>query len=165
MHPMTKPLESSPWYQHGWVWFIIAIPATSIVLGMIMLWISIKNADSLVADDYYREGRAINQRLEKDQAAANLGITVSASIRAQANGSQRIEASFSAKPGVASPEIMRVRLSHPTLNERDVLLTLVKTGQANVYRTEVPEIASGRWYAMIEDEQSQWRVRATWIIE
>ncbi len=164
MH-MTTPAPSEPWYRNGWVWFIIAIPATSIVLGVTLLWISIKNADSLVADDYYREGRAINQRLEKDQAAADRGIAISASILPQADGSQRIEAKFSANAGVQSPQLMRVRLSHPTLNARDVLLTLVKTDQPNVYRSQVPEISSGRWYVMIEDENAEWRVRATWTIE
>ncbi len=164
MH-MTTPASSEPWYRNGWVWFIIAIPATSIALGIALLTIAIKNADSLVADDYYREGRAINQRLEKDQAATDQGIAVSASVLPQGDGSQRIEARFTAKPGVPSPQFMRVRLSHPTLNERDVLLTLAKTDQLGVYRTQVPEISSGRWYVMIEDENSQWRVRATWTIE
>lgn len=164
MH-MTTPAPSEPWYRNGWVWFIIAIPATSIVLGFTLLWISIKNADSLVADDYYREGRAINQRLEKDQAAADKGISISASVLPQPDGSQRIEARFTANPGVPSPDQMRVRLSHPTLNERDVLLTLTRSDQPNLYRTQVPEIASGRWYVMIEDENSEWRVRATWILE
>lgn len=162
---MASAPESQPWYRHGWVWFIIAIPATSIVLGITLLTIAIKNADSLVADDYYREGRAINQRLEKDQAAADRGITISSSILPQANGSQQIEARFKANPGVPSPELMRVRLSHPTLNERDVLLTLVKSKEDNVYRTQVPEISAGRWYVMIEDENAEWRVRATWTIE
>jgi uncharacterized protein len=162
---MTPPLESQPWYKHRWVWFIIAIPATSIVLGFSLLWISIKNADSLVADDYYREGRAINQRLEKDQAAAARGISIDAAIYAQPNGSRRIEARFSANPGTPSPELLRVRMSHPTFNERDVLLTLVKSNKASLYVTEVPELSSGRWYVMIEDENSQWRIRATWTVE
>ena len=164
MH-MTTPNPAEPWYRNGWVWFIIAIPATSIVLGMVMLWISIKHADSLVADDYYREGRAINQRLEKDQAAADRGISIDASILAQPDGSQIIEARFTANPGVPSPQLMRVRLSHPTFNERDVLITLVKSTTGNVYRTQVPEITAGKWYVMIEDEHSEWRVRATWIVE
>ncbi len=162
---MSTSMHPQPWYRHGWVWFVIAIPATSIVLGMIMLWISIKNADSLVADDYYREGRAINQRLEKDQAATSLGIKLSTSIIAQPSGRQRVEVRYFANPGVQAPEFMRAKLSHPTLNERDVLLTLEKTGEPGLYRTEVPEITAGRWYVMIEDENSQWRVRATWTVD
>jgi hypothetical protein len=162
---MTTSVDSRPWYRHGWVWFLIAIPATSIVLGMILLWLSVTHSDSLVADDYYREGRAINQRLEKDQLAQDLGIRLSAAILPQANGRQRIDVRFSANEGVTPPTLLRARLSHPTLNEQDILITLIETSEKGLYRTEVPEITTGRWYVMIENESSEWRVRATWTVE
>lgn len=162
---MTSSFDQRPWYRHGWVWFLVAIPATSIVLGVILLWLSIKHSDSLVADDYYREGRAINQRLEKDQIAERSGVKLNASIVPQTNGRQRIEIRFTANPGVATPQLLRARLSHPTLNEQDILMTLVQTPEPGLYRTEVPGISAGRWYATIEDENSEWRVRATWTVE
>lgn len=167
--PMSADLQHSsathkPWYRHGWVWFLAGVPASAIVAGGITLWIAMSTADSLVADDYYKEGRAINQRLEKDQAATDRGIGLDASIRGLASGSQRIEVVFRAKPGVAAPEFIRLRLSHPTLNQRDVLATLVKSGERH-YSSDVPGIAAGRWYAQLEDDQSVWRIKATWIVE
>ncbi|MBU3724894.1 MAG: FixH family protein [Burkholderiaceae bacterium] len=153
-----------PWYRHGWVWFLIAIPGSAIIAGSITIWIAITTADSLVADDYYKEGRAINQRLEKDMAAADRGIALEASIRSLASGSQRIEVAFAAKPGVAPPEFIRLRLSHPTLNQMDILATLVKSGDRR-YSSDVPGIAAGRWYAQLEDDQSLWRVKATWMVQ
>lgn len=162
--PQHNPVSTKPWYRHGWVWFLISIPGSAIIAGTITLWIAINTADSLVADDYYKEGRAINQRLEKDLAAADQGIALNASIRGQASGSQRIEVVFSAKPGVTAPEFIRLRLSHPTLNQMDILATLVKTGDRR-YSSDVPGIAPGRWYAQLEDDQSVWRVKATWTVE
>lgn len=162
--PQHHHLSTKPWYRHGWVWFLISIPGSAIVAGAITLWIAITTADSLVADDYYKEGRAINQRLEKDLAAADRGIALNASIRVLATGSQRIEVVFSAKPGVAAPEFIRLKLSHPTLNQMDILATLVKSGDRH-YSSDVPGIAPGRWYAQLEDDQSMWRVKATWTVE
>ena len=161
-HPSRQ--DDKPWYRYGWVWFLIGIPGTSVVLGSIFIWISFSQADSLVADDYYKQGRAINQRLEKDQAATDRGIKLVSSIRAQPNGDQRIEVRYSANPGVEVPELLRLRLSHPTIDQKDILATLVKA-QDGVYRTDVPGISVGRWYVQVEDDNSVWRVRSVWTVK
>lgn len=156
--------DTKPWYRYGWVWFLIGIPASSVILGSVFIYISFTQADSLVADDYYKQGRGINQRLEKDQAAADRGITLTPTIRAQSNGNQRIEVRFIANAGTVPPELLRLRLSHPTLDRKDILATLVKSG-SGLYRSEVPGISAGRWYVQLEDENSEWRVRSVWIVE
>ncbi len=154
---------TTPWFRHGWVWFLIGIPASAVIAGVITITIAVKTADSLVADDYYKEGRAINQRLEKDQAAQSQGIQLTASIRPQSSGAQRIQVIFQANPGVPAPDAIRLRLSHPTLNQMDVTATLVKSADGS-YQSEVPGLSSGRWYAQLEDDQSHWRVKATWTV-
>ena len=153
-----------PWYRHGWVWFLIGIPASAVIAGAITITIAVKTADSLVADDYYKEGRAINQRLEKDDAAVRQGIVAKASILPQPSGAQRIEVTLSANPGVMLPEAIRLRLSHPTLDQKDVLATLIKSSDGR-YRSDVPGISAGRWYAQMEDNDSTWRVKATWTVQ
>ncbi len=154
---------TTPWFRHGWVWFLIGIPASAVIAGVITITIAVKTADSLVADDYYKEGRAINQRLEKDQAAQSQGSQLTASIRPQSSGAQRIQVIFQANPGVPAPDAIRLRLSHPTLNQMDVTATLVKSADGS-YQSEVPGLSSGRWYAQLEDDQSHWRVKATWTV-
>jgi hypothetical protein len=143
---------------------LIAIPGSAIILGIIMLWIALNTTDSLVVDDYYKEGRSINQRLEKDQAAADRGIRLQASIRPLDSNIQRIEVVFSANPGVPMPEFIRLRLSHPTLKQLDIQATLQKTG-SDRYSTDIPGIVDGRWYAQLEDDQSVWRIRSTWRVQ
>ncbi len=160
--PMNR--DTKPWYRYGWVWFLIGIPASSVILGSIFIWISFTQADSLVADDYYKQGRGVNQRLEKDQAAVDRGIKLNANIKAQPNGDQRIEIRFAADPGIQAPELLRIRLSHPTIDQRDILATLVRVSPG-VYRTDVPGISAGRWYVQVEDEHSDWRVRSVWTVE
>lgn len=153
-----------PWYRTGWVWFLIGIPATSVVLGVVMLWLAVSGADTLVADDYYKEGRAINQRLEKDQKAIDLGVTLKPSITALPNGAQRIQVIFNANPGTVTPEFIRLRLAHPTLDRMDIHATLQAESKGR-YVSVVPGIAPGKWYAQLEDDTSSWRVKTEWIVE
>ena len=55
-----------PWYRQFWPWAIISIPATTVVACAIMITLAILSDDGLVSDDYYREGLAINKRLNAD---------------------------------------------------------------------------------------------------
>ena len=43
--------KSLPWYRYPWVWFIIAIPAASVVASMITLSIALQNSPELVTPD------------------------------------------------------------------------------------------------------------------
>ncbi|PID61744.1 MAG: hypothetical protein CSB44_05785 [Gammaproteobacteria bacterium] len=69
--------STAPWYRHRWPWILISIPAVSVLLGILMITLSLSTNNSLVVDDYYKEGKAINQRLERDRLAASLGVTAS----------------------------------------------------------------------------------------
>ena len=55
--------DSLPWYKERWTWLLMLMPATAIVAGFITLWLAITSFDGLVADDYYKQGLAINQTL------------------------------------------------------------------------------------------------------
>ena len=63
-----------PWYKYKLVWMIIAIPAASVIAGINMIYLAVNTDDGLVADDYYKEGMAINQNLKRDRTAAELGL-------------------------------------------------------------------------------------------
>ena len=144
----------------------MGIPASAVIAGSITIWIAVTYSDSLVADDYYKEGRAINQRLEKDAQATTLGVTLKAELPRSAGTGQNIYVNFSANPGVSAPEAIRLRLSHPTIDRMDILATLLPVpGSSHRYSTTLPEISAGRWYVQLEDSASQWRVKTIWVIE
>jgi hypothetical protein len=161
-HP--EPRDDRPWWRYGWVWFLIGIPATSVIAGAVMLWIAVTQSDSLVADDYYRQGRAINQRLEKDQTAVMHGIRLTSRIEARPSGDHRIEVRFESRDTVQPPAFIRLRLSHPTLDRMDILATLTRSSGLS-YTSDVPGIMPGRWYVQMEDDLSNWRVKATWFMD
>jgi len=70
---MTRT-DSKPWYRQFWPWFLIAIPFSSVVMGVVMINLAISGKDSLVREDWYKDGMAINQRLDKQLKAKELGI-------------------------------------------------------------------------------------------
>lgn len=82
--PNDKDLQAEPWYRYGWPWFLISIPLVSVALGIMMLVLGLSANNSLVVDDYYKEGKGINLRIERDRLASLLGL--SARVHATGDG-------------------------------------------------------------------------------
>ena len=68
-------MSTTPWYKQFWPWFLITIPVISMILSITMLNLALNTEDSLVIDDYYKEGRGINLELTKVQEAKVQGIS------------------------------------------------------------------------------------------
>ena len=43
--------DSKPWYRQPWVWFLIALPMTAVVGGLVTMYIAATTSDGLVVDD------------------------------------------------------------------------------------------------------------------
>jgi len=52
--PMTidkkQDVENEPWYRNPWVWLIIAIPALTVIAGLLTLYLAIANSPIMVSD-------------------------------------------------------------------------------------------------------------------
>lgn len=56
----TPPRDPSqvPWYRQFWPWFIIAIPGSAVIGGLITLWLALTHPEALVVDqNEYQEIR------------------------------------------------------------------------------------------------------------
>lgn len=146
---LSQHSPEPPWYRQFWPWFIIALPASAVIAGLTTLMIAINNADDLVADDWYRDGRAINRNLDAERLASQLGVSATLS---QHNGV--VDVALRADAPLPWPETLQLFLRHPTQAKRDVTLTLVHQGNG---RYSAPAaLIEGERYISLQDEH--WRL-------
>jgi uncharacterized protein len=153
---MTRLLPASdtkPWYRLFWPWFLILLPACVVVAAIATAVIAHRGADDLVVDDYYKDGLAINRRLEKQQRAQALGISARLTI---ADSEVHV-----AMTGPVTETELRLSLAHPLEADRDFSVTLARVGPDKYLGSLADDIAP-RWHWVLEQQQDDgWRVDGT----
>jgi hypothetical protein len=146
--------DTKPWYKQFWPWFLIAIPCSSLIVGSFVIRFAYDGTNSLVVDDYYKEGRAINARLDKIERAVEMGITTQLDVQ---QGSIALE--FLTNPP-ASGEALKLDFFHVTLADRDfdVLLTRDASG---IYRSNVDNPIQGKWRLRLMPLDENWKIQDT----
>lgn len=142
-----------PWYRQFWPWFLMALPASAVVAGIITIVIAVNNPDELVDDDYYKSGLAINRVLDREQRAASLNIHASVAWE-PATGQIVLQLRSSAPPD----NRLLLTLLHPTLADRDLAIPLLHQGQGRYAGLlDSPPIA-GNWHLILTPEDKAWRL-------
>ena len=108
--------EQQAWYKQFWPWFLIILPLCAVIASFTTLKIALTNSDSLVAEDYYKEGKAINMDLSKVKYAKQIGMNF---LLEQTNN----EILLTQQGGPASQAALKVEFYHPTIADRDIKLT------------------------------------------
>jgi len=135
------------WYREPLVWLLIAPPVAAIVGGVITIYLAVATQDGLVVDDYYAQGKAINQTLARDQAARAQGLRARLQLRT-GRAELRLD-------GATAPPELTLRLLHATRAAQDVVLILDRAGDG-VHRAPLPALAPGRWHVQLEG--ADWRL-------
>lgn len=150
----AKEAHAQPWYRERLVWLLIAPPAVSIAVGMTMLYLAIASSDGLVVDDYYRQGKAINQVLKRDEAARHYAERGELTIAANA-------ATLHLQGNAATQSDLTLKFLHVTRAVHDVTLTLARTSDG-LYRAALPPLPPGRWYVQLEG--TDWRLLGSLVL-
>ena len=151
-NPASSPaVPEQPWYKQVWVWFVIAIPASSVVTGIILVTVATKNADDLVLDDWYREGRGTNRSMAAENLAADFGIGVTA-IASEGGTVFRFQASRE----MVWPERLTLLLRHRTLASEDREYELVHK-ENGIYRLD-GALPPGNWHIRVASDDVGWRL-------
>lgn len=148
---LNRPVE--PWYRQFWPWFLMSLPAIAVVAGFATLWVAIESNDGLVVDDYYKEGLAIKQTMERSEEASRLGITADVNLT-----SDRVTVALSAKDPAVLTEHVRLLIAHPTRAGFDQKVEL--QGLGGNYSGEIQPLSFGRWKLQIENDSRTWRLNA-----
>lgn len=139
-----------PWYRQFWPWFLIALPASVVLASAVTVWLAVRSPNPMVVDDYAQIARITEQRLERDQAAAALGLR--AEIRLVA-GADVVELRLF--PESLVPETLQLRLTHPLLEQRDRVVELLRVPGGWTASLTPPE---GRWYVQLYPGDASWRL-------
>nr|WP_314900474.1 FixH family protein [uncultured Deefgea sp.] len=155
---MSTPHEEKPWYKHPHVWLLITFPVLAILGGMHMLYLAATSKDSLVSDNYYKEGNNINQRLQLEKAALAKGITAQVIL---GDNQQSIRILLNKKE--LGP--IKLKIVHPTMNGLDQEITLSKqTGGMYIGNLKQP-LQAGNWHVELSDDIKTWSLRKTWATQ
>lgn len=144
--------DVEPWYKQFWPWFLIALPSTSVVLGIMLVVIAANTDDSLVIDDYYKEGKAINAKLDKVIKARELGIAAELMM-----DGPNISLRFTSGQSIDG-SALKLQFFHPTLQNQDFEVTLLKSADA-YYRFTLPHSIEGKWLLTLVPFDQKWKIQ------
>jgi hypothetical protein len=143
----------TPWYTHRWPWLLMLGPATVLAGGGYVAWLAAGHPDALVVDDYYKQGKAINQDLRRDRAATALGLSLRAEYDPRAG---RLSGRLA---GQSAP--FTIYLAHPTLPQRDLRL-FVKPAPDGSFSVALPGLERTHWQVVVEGALRDWRLAKGW---
>jgi len=149
---MSEDAVVAPWYRQPWFWFLTIAPGATIIYGIFFIIVASNMEDSMVSDDYSKEGVGINLEIARDQAAYDLGIV--AEVQAEARD---ISLTLSSDDGPKDEDYLIFNLYHPTLADRDQTIQLSSEGDGYYSGTLLKEV-EGRWYYNLRGPSNKWRL-------
>ena len=147
--------QVAPWYKHRWPWLLMLGPFVVLVAGFVTMWISFSGADALVVDDYYKQGKAINQDLRRDRVAATLGLQLS--LRYEAASGNVV----GAMKGLTNQLPLTLLLVHPTVPQKDKRMVVIPDAEGK-FSVALPMLERAHWQVQIEDAERSWRLQGDW---
>ena len=154
MNQPATPTNVTPWYKERWFWFVAGILIVGVVGPLTMVAIALHNQDTVVKDDWYKDGKEINMSLERDDAAKKMGISASVLVDTL-TGEVNVKV-LSKAPLTAEP--VALDINHPTLAHHDLHIAL-KPATDGTLRGQITEEPVGKRY--VELGNKTWRLTGT----
>lgn len=146
-------LPATAWYREPWPWLLMSGPVTVIIAGVFTTVLAFRSSDGLVADDYYKQGLAINKTMAREARAAALGLKAGVRYSVDAG---RVEVELEG----AAPALLALRLAHPARAALDQVVALHAL-RPGVYEGRLVLGAGERWLAVLET--AEWRMAGEWV--
>ncbi len=145
--------KSRVWYKEPYVLMIIAFPLSSVIVCSILLTLAINTKDTLVRDNYYKDGLAMNQEFMWDHKARNMDIRVDFTIKDNLASLNILNSRLD------MPTTLHLKFSHPTLQTKDRDSLLQLQAGTHTYQGFIDTLEDGRYYIQVESNQQSWRIR------
>jgi len=143
----------SYWYKEPWFWFVFFFPFISVVAGTSTFIVFQNNQPNMVSEDYYKDGKKINQDLTKYHEALARNITFNLKFD---NGF----AVFTPATGdMTENEALNISFFHVTLAKHDISVLATASADGS-YRVEIPaDMLQGKWRVRAESFDHTWRIQ------
>ncbi len=146
-----RNMKVTPWYKQFWPWFLIILPACAVAASVYTFILAANSQFSMVSEDYYKEGKGINQDLSRIRAAKNLGLTFALEvddkeIRIVQHGGQKVDTAI------------ELEFHHATLAQNDFVEKLFMDG-TGTYRLRLDAPLDGKWLVQIDAYDQSWRLQ------
>jgi uncharacterized protein len=157
-----KREDTQPWYRQFWPWFIIALPAASVVGGLTTLWISLQTTDSLVLQSEDGVRNASDRQIAAERFASSAGLAALVDINRDTGA---VAAVIRSGDLADVPATLELELSHPAFADRDQSILLARAmpdSDGNpVWAGHFDNVPEGRFYAVLKAGDT-WRLTAEW---
>lgn len=137
---------------------LAAGPLAVVIASLCTAWIAVRSDDGLVAEDYYKRGLLINQKLK--QSAPDRALNLGATVRVAGNGNIRARLEGLPDSASAPPSTIRLELAQPTQLAQRRTVSLVRDANGD-YVGVLGEQAPGRWIVGLESDT--WRLPTTTV--
>ena len=145
-------INLNSWKRVPIVWMVIAIPLSSVLVGMVMLWLAISSYDGLVVDDYDQHGKEINRTLARNKTALEYGISAELQLLPL---SGILKLRLSSTKGLAQANTLPLRFVHRTQAGEDISIILQKSPNGE-YIAPLPMLKASNWIVQLETRE--WRI-------
>jgi hypothetical protein len=154
---VMHPSQVKPWYKQFWPWFLIVIPLLSMTLSFNMLRLALDSEDSLVMDDHYKQGKAINLNLRKiDRAKA---LNLKSELLITSNEVKLLFVDSAPSSGAA----LTLAFYHATQDYKDISVTLLKDA-SGAYRAMLQQPLMGKWRVTLFPYDQDWKIQKTFSL-
>jgi hypothetical protein len=113
--------DTKPWYRQFWPWFIISLPAASVIGGLTTVWISLQTTDSLVIQSEDGVRNASDRRIAAERFASQASLAALVDID---SATGVVSATMRSGDLDSVPSSLDFELSHPAFADRDRSITL-----------------------------------------
>lgn len=155
--PVFPQAAVQPWYRHRWPWFIMLGPAAVMLATAVTVWFALRTPDAMVVDDYYKQGKAINQDLRRDRVATGMRMAFRGRYDARSGRLEGRLESF----GRPMRMPFRIMLAHPTQPAKDLVLE-ARPGADGAIAISLPALEMTHWQVVVEGAGREWRLARGW---
>jgi hypothetical protein len=151
-----QPNAQKPWYKHPYLWLVILLPALAVGVSLWFVSMAFLHQDDMVRDDWYMDGKTLQQDLSRDTAAVTSNIHATLSLHPDGTLLVHIDG----KAGTNLPALLWLNFYHPTHAKQDQHMTLRATDVAGQYSGTLAALPTlkGRYHLELEDG-NLWRLQ------